>query len=70
MSRSLLLPIRPDLHELFTHCERVLASAYAHDHLPLSQDEQQMLSYYCNQLTKLTDAQSVADERKTGTDLG
>jgi hypothetical protein len=59
MSRSSLLPIRSNLHELFSHCERVLASAQAPDHAAFSEDELRMVCYYANQLAKLTDAQRV-----------
>ena len=62
--RSSLLPIRPDLNELFTHCERLLASAQAPDHAPFSQDELQMLCYYANAVSKLADAQRVQSNGK------
>ena len=59
MSRSSLLPLRPELHELFTHCERLFASTHASGHAPFSPDELQMICYYANQLAKLTDKQRV-----------
>jgi hypothetical protein len=58
------LPIRPDLRELFTHCERLLASAQANGHPPFSQDERQMICYYANELAKLTHAQTVQSNGK------
>ena len=64
MSRSSLLPIRPDLNELFTHCERLLASAQAPDHAPFSEDELRMMCYYANELARLTDAQRVHSNGK------
>jgi len=64
MSRASLLPIRPNLNELFTHCERLLASAQAPDHAPFSQDEQRMICYYANAMAKLTDVQSMQSNGK------
>ena len=66
MSRSSLLPIRPDLREFFTHCERILASAKVTDHVPYSEDERRQSCYYANQLAKLTDVQSVRSDGKPG----
>ena len=52
MSCSSLLTIRSNLRELFSHCERVLASAQAPDHVAFSEDELRMVCYYANQLAK------------------
>ena len=59
MSCLSILPIRNDLHELFRHCERLLASAQAPDHAPFSSDELQMVSYYVKEVAKLADKQRV-----------
>ena len=64
MYPSSLLPIRPNLNELFTHCERLLASAQAPHHAPFSTDELRMICYYANQLARLTDAQRVQGNGK------
>lgn len=64
MSRSSLPPLRPDLREFFTHCQRVLTSAQVPDHAPFSEDERRQICYYANQLAKLTDVQSVRSLKK------
>jgi hypothetical protein len=64
MSHLSYLPIRKDLHELFRHCERLLANAQAHDHAPFSPDELQMISYYVKEVAKLADAQRVQSNGK------
>ena len=64
MYRSARLPLRPDLHEFFAHCERVLASVQVPDHASFSQDELRLLCYYGNELAKLADAQRVQNNGK------
>jgi hypothetical protein len=64
MSRSPLLSIRQDLHELFTHCDQLLARAQSPDHAPFSEDERRMICYYANELARLTDAARVQSNGK------
>jgi hypothetical protein len=66
MSRSSLLPTRPELCNFFTHCERILVSAKAPGYAPFSEDEQRQICYYANQLAKLTDGQSIRINEKRG----
>lgn len=64
MSRLSILPIRKDLHELFSHCEQLLANAQAPNQAPFSPDELQMLSYYVKEVAKLADKQRVQSNGK------
>jgi len=61
MSRVSLLPIRQDLRDFFSHCERLLGNARQPDHAPFSQDELQMICYYANEIAKLADSQRLAE---------
>ena len=57
MSLISLLPIRQDLRDLFSHCERLIGKALQPDHAPFSQDELQMICYYANEIEKVADSQ-------------
>jgi hypothetical protein len=65
----LSLPVRQDLHDLFSHCEGLLGKALQPDHAPFSQDELQMICYYANQIAKLADSQRLRAEHGKPTTL-
>lgn len=69
MFRSSLLPIRTDLHELFTHCERQLDRAQAPDHAPFSQDERRMICY-TRRNSPGSPMRSGSERRKPGPAIG
>ena len=62
MSCVSLLPIRQDLRDLFSHCERMLATVHAPDHAPFSHDELQMICYYANEVAKMADSQRLHEQ--------
>ena len=62
MSRSSLLPIRQDLHDLVGHCEGLLGKALQPDHAPFSQNELQMICYYANEMAKVADSQRLHEQ--------
>jgi hypothetical protein len=62
MPRLSLLPIRQDLHDFFSHCERLLVGFQASDHAPFSPDELQMICYYANAVAKVADSQRLNEE--------
>ena len=65
MSRLSLLPLRQDLRDLFSHCERLIGNSLQPDHAPFSQDELQMMCYYANEIAKVVDSQRL-HERSNG----